>query len=285
MSAPGKSAHKAQWSRGSSHDARNQAAGRHENRQEESHDPQPSDCEPIHEVRSAMPKRNGHEPHKDQRRPGLGLRVGCTLQIRRCTTHRTPTSERAVSARANPPTARARPDGSPSDRVLVLATAAGEQPADASRPGGVPRILPGRRRSQPEPGDHDEGIGNQEHEEAEGHRRRQHASPALGVALNSLEHGGDRGRVIPPGLDVCLRALRPLAEMRDAISDGLTAWRRDGSPLGSVASRRRGRPIVGRWPCRILHPSRRRETSGVGRTLQSTCPPPAQRSRRIPPCG
>ena len=146
----------------------------------------------------------------------------------------------------------------------------GEQPADPRRTGGVPRILPGRGRGQPEPCDHDEGIGNQEHEEAERHRRGQHASPALGVPFDGLERGVDRRRVSPPGFDSRPGALRPLAQMLHPIPDGLMGRVRVGMPLSSAASGRSGRP-PGRQlrPWRILHP-----TASGGRA-----------TRRIPPCG
>ena len=240
MSAPGRRAHNAQSSRGNNHEARNQAPPERSDRQEEGEEPQPERlrADPGEQVGHA--EEDGDEPDEDQGRPGLGLRVGCTLQIRRWTIHRTRTSERAVRARAKPPTTSAIRRLA-SDRGAGAGDRGGEQPADAGRTGGVPRILPGRRRGQPEPGDHDEGIRNQEHEEAERHCRGEHASPALGVALDGLEGGVDRGRVGPPGFDAGFRPLCPLAQMRHSLPDGLMLRRRGRRParlrcLGEIAA-------------------------------------------------
>ena len=50
-------------------------------------------------------------------------------------------------------------------------------------------------------------------------RSRQHAAPGLGIALDRLERGVDRGRVRPPGLDPSTRLLRPSAQLLQAGPD------------------------------------------------------------------
>ena len=88
-------------------------------------------------VRSAAPKRTVANPTTMRGAHGLGLRVGWTLQIRRWTTQRTPTNDRAVNARANPPTTRATIRLA-SDKVLVLVTALASSP-----------VMPAERAASP----------------------------------------------------------------------------------------------------------------------------------------
>ncbi len=110
---------------------------------------------------------------------------------------------------------------------------AGEQPGDAGRSGGVPRVLAGRGRRQAETGAHDEGVGHQEHEEAEGHGGSEHASPALGVPLDGIQRRVDGGRIGPSGFDARPGALGPFPQMGHPLPDGLTS--RSGSPGGVSA--------------------------------------------------
>ena len=80
----------------------------------------------------------------------MGFRVGSTLQIRRCTTQRTPTSERAVRARANPPTNSAMRRLA-SDGVLVLETAVANKPLMPAERAASPGSCPAAVEANPNP--------------------------------------------------------------------------------------------------------------------------------------
>jgi hypothetical protein len=97
-----------------------------------------------------MPKRTVTNPTRIKGAQGEGLRVGCTRQIRRCTTHRTPTSERAVSARANPPTASAIRRFA-NEGVLVLEIAAANSPPIPAERAASPGSCPAAVEASPNP--------------------------------------------------------------------------------------------------------------------------------------
>ena len=80
----------------------------------------------------------------------LGFRADSTLQISRWTIQRTRTSERAVNARANPPTTSATMRFQ-SDKVLVLATALASSPPMPAERAASPGFCPAALDANPKP--------------------------------------------------------------------------------------------------------------------------------------
>ena len=96
--------------------------------------------------------------------------------------------------------------------------------------GRLPRILAGRRRRQAETGDHDEGVGHQEHDQAKGHGGSEHASPALGSTASiaaSMEAESARQASMP--------ARVRFARCRRWATRSLTnSWAEAGAPVTSA---------------------------------------------------
>ena len=97
-----------------------------------------------------MPKSAVMIPTRMREPHGEGLRGGCTLQISRWTIHNTRTSERAVRARAKPPTTRAMMRLA-NDGVLVLETAVASSPPMPAERAASPGSCPAAVEASPNP--------------------------------------------------------------------------------------------------------------------------------------
>ena len=253
MTAPGRSAHHSHSSR---HPPRGQvpgSTGRHHG-QEEPDQPhrQGLGPQPGHEVGQA--EERGDDPHQGERGP-QGRTAG-----------RPDAPDQPVDDPQDPDQRAGREgqrDASQHQRHEAIGQGhgarardrAGQEATDAGRLRGVLGALAGGRRRQPEPGHHDEGVRDEEHEETEGHRGGEDASPALRVALDRLERGVDGCRICPPGLYDRPGVLRRAAEALQPAGGG-AAW-----PGGPSSSDDAGVPSLPpgdrrRLPCRHSGPDR-----------------------------